>query len=144
VKIAPSGGSKYRQIFQNLLNGINSGAYAPGQRLPSESELVKAHGTSRITVNRALRELQLGGFIDRRVGSGSFVREKASGYTFGLIIADLGRTEIFEPICRGMAKAQEIDGHHALLWGPSLGDDEGNETQALNLCRQLVAKVLSL
>jgi GntR family transcriptional regulator, arabinose operon transcriptional repressor len=84
---------------------------------------VKAFGASRPTVNRALRDLQVSGVIERRAGSGSYVRKDASGrgYLFGLLIPELGRTEIFEPIWRGMADARH--GHqHALLWGSSLAD----------------------
>lgn len=135
---------KHEQIRRSLADAIASGLYQPGQRIPSESELVKTFGASRPTVNRALRELQLSGMIERRVGSGSYVRTEsaARGYTFGLLIPDLGRTEIFEPICRGMAEAQHAS-HHVLLWGGSLGDPQNTETQASNLCRQLVAKKIS-
>ena len=95
-------------------------------------------------MNRALRELQLAGIIERRAGSGSFVRvdTAARGYTFGLLIPELGRTEIFEPICRGMAEAQH-NGPHVLLWGSSLGDTADVEQQASQACRQLVAKKVS-
>src|SRR6185295_18421138 len=114
---------KYQIIRQSLSDAIASGEYQPGQRLPSESELVKTFDASRPTVNRALRELQLSGAIERRAGSGSYVRADAAarGFTFGLLIPELGRTEIFEPICRGMADA-EHGSHHVLLWGSSLGD----------------------
>ena len=113
---------KYEVIRQTLADGIISGQYPPGDRLPSESELVKTFAASRPTVNRALRELQLAGLIERRAGSGSYVRADAAarGYTFGLLIPELGRTEIFEPICRGMAEAQH-GSQHVLLWGSSLG-----------------------
>lgn len=136
--------SKHEQIRRSLADAITSGGYQPGQRLPSESELVKTFGASRPTVNRALRELQLTGFIERRAGSGSYVRSDnaARGYTFGLLIPELGRTEIFEPICRGMAEEQD-GGHHVLLWGSSLGDSQNTEAQASNLCRQFVAKKVS-
>ena len=99
---------KHERVRQTLADAIASGQYEAGQRLPSESELVKTFGASRPTVNRALRELQLAGIIERRAGSGSYVRADtaARGYTFGLLIPELGRTEIFEPICRGMAEAQ--------------------------------------
>jgi DNA-binding LacI/PurR family transcriptional regulator len=82
-------------------------------------------------VIKALRELQLSGVIERRAGSGSYVRADAAarGYTFGLLIPELGRTEIFEPICRGMAEAQH-GGHHVLLWGSSFGDEANIEVQA--------------
>jgi GntR family transcriptional regulator, arabinose operon transcriptional repressor len=108
---------KYKQILKDLQDAIATGRYGQGERLPSESELVKTFGASRITVNRALREMQLAGLIDRRAGSGSYVKGSTHrGYTFGLLIPELGRTEIFEPICRGMAQAQQAE-HHALLWG---------------------------
>ena len=136
--------SKHERIRQALADAIASGQYEPGQRLPSETELVKTFGASRPTVTRALRELQLSGVIERRAGSGSYVRADAAarGYTFGLLIPELGRTEIFEPMCRGMAEAQH-GSHHVLLWGSSLGDSHNIEQQASNACRQLVAKKVS-
>lgn len=136
--------SKHERVRQTLADAIASGQYEPGQRLPSESELVKSFGASRPTVNRALRELQLAGVIERRAGSGSYVRADAAarGYTFGLLIPELGRTEIFEPICRGMAEAQHAS-HHVLLWASSLGDEAKLEQQASQACRQLVAKKVS-
>lgn len=136
--------SKHERIRQTLRDAIAAGEYQPGQRLPSESALVKTFGASRPTVNRALRELQLAGVIERRAGSGSYVRADAAarGYTFGLLIPELGRTEIFEPICRGMADAQH-GSHHVLLWGSSLADADDVEAQASVACRQLVAKRVS-
>jgi DNA-binding LacI/PurR family transcriptional regulator len=136
--------SKHERICRTLIDAISGGTYGPGQRLPSESELVKQFGASRPTVNRALRELQLSGLIDRRAGSGSYVRASTSarGYTFGLLIPELGRTEIFEPICRGMAEAQH-GSQHVLLWGSSLGDAANVEDQAAQACRQLVAQAVS-
>src|ERR1043165_7185320 len=135
---------KHELVRQTLADAITSGQYEPGQRLPSESELVRTFGASRPTVTRALRELQLAGIIERRAGSGSYVRADglARGFTFGLLIPELGRTEIFEPICRGMADAQR-GSHHVLLWGSSLADDANVEEQASNACRQLVAKHVS-
>jgi DNA-binding LacI/PurR family transcriptional regulator len=86
----------------------------------------------------------LAGIIERRAGSGSYVRadSAARGYSFGLLIPELGRTEIFEPICRGMAEAQHAS-HHVLLWGSSLADSGNMEQQASLACRQLVAKKVS-
>ena len=136
--------SKHDTIRQTLIEAIASGRYEVGQRLPSESELVRTFSASRPTVNRALRDLQLSGVIERRAGSGSYVRADAvaRGQVFGLLIPELGRTEIFEPICRGMAEAQHGT-HHALLWGSSLGDSTNIEEQASVACRQLVAKKVS-
>lgn len=145
-QIVPTDGllTKHGRVRQTLADAIISGQYEPGQRLPSESELVKSFGASRPTVNRALRELQLAGLIERRAGSGSYVSADAvaRGYTFGLLIPELGRTEIFEPICRGMAEAQH-GSHHVLLWGSSFGDQANLEQQASQASRQLVSKKVS-
>jgi len=136
--------SKHARIRQTLTDQIASGRYDAGQRLPSESALVKTFSVSRPTVNRVLRELQLAGLIDRRAGSGSYVRADAAaqGYVFGLLIPELGRTEIFEPICRGMADAQH-GSRHVLLWGASLTEGANLEEQAAQACRQLVARNVS-
>jgi GntR family transcriptional regulator of arabinose operon len=136
--------SKHELIRQTLTEAIASGQYQAGQRLPTESELVKRFGASRPTVNRALRELQLTGMIERRAGSGSYVRADAlaRGEVFGLLIPELGRTEVFEPLCRGMAEAQH-GGHHVLLWGSSISESSNIEEQAAQACRQLMAKKVS-
>jgi DNA-binding LacI/PurR family transcriptional regulator len=134
---------KYQQILDDLKSSIANGKYAVGERLPSEHDLVSVYGASRVTVNRALRELQLSGLIERRAGSGSYVSpNSAKGYTFGLLIPELGRTEIFEPICRGMAEAKEA-GHHALLWGKTLADSGTEQDDVESLCRQLTSKKVS-
>src|SRR5260370_8803064 len=94
-----------------------SGRYRPGQKFPSEAALVRRFAASRITVGHALRELQQRGFVDRFSGSGTYgrsVTHRKEGLLFGLIIPDLGETEIFAPISRGIA-ASTNPGAHARL-----------------------------
>jgi DNA-binding LacI/PurR family transcriptional regulator len=138
-----SDGPKYKQISQSLKAGIESGAYAPGVRLPSEFELVRSYGASRVTVSRALKELQIGGYIDRRAGSGTYVRAStATHHTFGLLIPELGQTEIFEPICQGMAQAQ-AEQNHVLVWGRSLAGSETTVADAREICSRLISNRVS-
>ncbi|HZT31043.1 MAG TPA: GntR family transcriptional regulator [Bryobacteraceae bacterium] len=136
---------KYQDVFEALRSRIVAGEFRRGERLPSEAKLVKQFGTSRITVGRAVRELQQEGLVERRVGSGTYVRggrAEPGGLLFGLLIPDLGRTEIFEPICQGMARAPRAR-PHALLWG-NLPEGAGSEEeQALELCRQYIARGVS-
>jgi len=54
---------------------IDSGEWQPRHRIPSESELVRDIGVSRMTINRALRELTLDGRLIRVQGVGTFVAE---------------------------------------------------------------------
>src|SRR4051812_21879736 len=66
---------KYQAIFESLKADILSGRYEPGQKMPSEAALVNKSGVSRITVARAIRELQNIGLVDRIAGSGTYVRD---------------------------------------------------------------------
>ncbi|WP_026431084.1 histidine utilization repressor [Paracidovorax oryzae] len=65
----------YQQIKDHIVRRIQDGSWRAGDRLPSESELVQQFGMSRMTVNRALRELVEQGRIVRVAGVGSFVAE---------------------------------------------------------------------
>lgn len=95
----------YRQLKDYIGRGIQTGRWAVGDRLPSEHELVDQFGVSRMTVNRALRELNAEGRIKRVVGVGSFVAEEKPQSTLLRIasIADeiLGRGHAYrcEVIC---------------------------------------------
>jgi DNA-binding LacI/PurR family transcriptional regulator len=126
-KLAPPPGgdpaihqSKHRRIFDYLLAGIQSGELTPGDRLPSEAELGKLFDASRITVAKAVQDLQRMGLVTRRPGAGTHVtaEHRPSGRTFGLLIPELGLTEIFEPICHGMMRTH-FARPDALLWGNS-------------------------
>lgn len=66
---------RYAAIKLFIQRGIASGAMKPGDRIPSEAELVAQFQVSRMTANRALRELQNTGTVVRRSGIGSFVAE---------------------------------------------------------------------
>lgn len=64
--------SAYGQVKQYLKSALSQGRWLPGALMPSESALVAQFGVSRMTVNRALRELQSEGLIDRLQGVGTF------------------------------------------------------------------------
>jgi GntR family transcriptional regulator, histidine utilization repressor len=66
----------YRQVKEYILGKINGGIMQPGMRIESEAELVASLNVSRMTVNRALRELAAEGRIQRIQGKGTFVAEK--------------------------------------------------------------------
>src|SRR5262249_26706972 len=133
---------KYQVVLDQLQRDIATGHYSPGQKFPSEAALVKRFGAPGITVGHAVRELKQRGMIDRVAGSGSYVRERGGmreGLVFGLIIPDLGETEIFEPICQAIAASPEAEGH-ALLWAHADSRHSPREDQALQLCRQCITR----
>ena len=65
----------YQQVKEHIARKIQDGSWPAGHRLPSEHELVMQFGISRMTANRALRELAAQGRVVRVSGVGSFVAE---------------------------------------------------------------------
>lgn len=72
----------YEQIKQHVMDRIADGSYRPGDKIPSENELVVTFSTSRLTVNRALRELSASGVLQRLHGVGTFVAQPKAASTF--------------------------------------------------------------
>src|SRR5437016_11979654 len=89
---------KHRQVYSSLSRDIHSGRWKLGERLPSEAQLVLRFGVSRITIGRAVRDLQAAGLVERRAGSGTFVKRAhaAGGCSFGLLIPKIGRASCRE------------------------------------------------
>jgi GntR family transcriptional regulator, arabinose operon transcriptional repressor len=134
-------GPKYRTIFESLKESILSGEYGQGARLPSETDLVRRFGVSRMTIVKAIKELQNLGLVVRRVGSGTYANSPAEQESrlFGLLIPELGQTEIFEPICKGMANAP-FAASHSLLWGSAPGENQSKEQVTEQLCQQYIGR----
>lgn len=62
----------YARVKRFLKEGLAAGRWTPGALMPSEADLVSQFGISRMTVTRALRELQAEGLVDRVQGVGTF------------------------------------------------------------------------
>ena len=71
----PSGRPLYEEIKHHVIAQIESGHWGASQMIPSEHELVRQLGASRMTVNRALRELTQAGYLNRIQGVGTFVAD---------------------------------------------------------------------
>ena len=64
----------YFQLYDILYREIKEGRYKPGDLLPTENDLVKRYGISRITVRKALDLLFGDGLIAKRRGYGTYVQ----------------------------------------------------------------------
>ncbi|MEI6715108.1 MAG: GntR family transcriptional regulator [Verrucomicrobiota bacterium] len=140
---------KHRSISQQLQTEIASGKYGAGGKLPSESKLVERFNVSRPTIDRALRDLQTDGLIERKAGSGTYVRNSQSGALntrqLGLLIPGLGSTEIFELICGELASLARVHEYSLLLGGPNTGPQDGdsNLDHATELCSHFIDRKVS-
>jgi GntR family histidine utilization transcriptional repressor len=75
-KAAASVQPLYLKVKRHILDNISSGKWAAAARVPSENDIVKSFGVSRMTANRALRELRDEGVLVRVAGVGSFVADQ--------------------------------------------------------------------
>jgi len=70
---------RYQQLKDLIIGRISNGELRPADRVPSENELVEAMNVSRMTANRALRELTDEGYVRRVAGRGTFVADFRAG-----------------------------------------------------------------
>jgi GntR family histidine utilization transcriptional repressor len=71
----------YQQVKNYILEKISAGEWPPETRVPSENTLITQLGASKMTVNRALRELTAEGVLRRLQGVGTFVAKSQSPST---------------------------------------------------------------
>lgn len=99
----------YEQVKDHVLRRIRSGEWGPGARVQSEHELVRELKVSRMTANRAIRELVQSGVLSRVAGLGTFVADlKAAGHPLQI------RSIAAEIRARGHAYRAEIVAHEAI------------------------------
>ena len=92
----------YLQLHEELQRAIEDGSLRAGQALPSERELAQELGVSRVTIRRAFEELERLGLVEKRHGSGTYIRghpleqilDRVLGFT------DEARTLGFQPSAR--------------------------------------------
>jgi LacI family transcriptional regulator len=137
---------KHKEISRQIMAEIAEGKYKVGDRLPSEAQLISHYQVSRPTVARALLDLQMEGIIERRAGSGTYVRQTSSAPSstrqLGLLIPGLGTTEIFGIICGELASLTRA-GEYSLIWGGSphtRQDLDASREQANALCEQFIER----
>ncbi len=139
VKKVP-GMTKQLRVFEYVHSAILAGKYKVGQRIPSETQLSRKFDITRATVGKALRELEIAGYLDRRPGSGTYARlpNKPQSKLLALLVPSLGEGEIFEPICSAIAS--NVRSHQfTILWGQSSSSnmiDKGRQTE--ELCHQYI------
>lgn len=111
----------YERVKSMIKTNVHSGVWPVNFRVPSESELVSQFGYSRMTINRALRELTAEGLLVRMQGVGTFVAE-VRGQSALLEINNIAD----EIASRGHR-------HHARVLELTQLQADGQQAQAFNL-----------
>ena len=66
---------KYKLVYDEIIRGLTSGKYRVGDRLPSERTLAEQLNVNIVTVRRGYRELTFAGIVEKKVGSGAYLRQ---------------------------------------------------------------------
>jgi GntR family transcriptional regulator len=126
---------KYIEISKEIISTIESGDFQPGDKIPSENELIKKYNISNTTARKSLHEIELKGWATRIKGKGTFVlnrtkdrhitRTLGSIYTTRTGFDENLRKEgfvpkniILEKIVLEAGISAEISGHHYIMDGP--------------------------
>jgi GntR family transcriptional regulator, phosphonate transport system regulatory protein len=75
-----SGVALWRQVADGIERGIADGTFAPGERLPGETEIAETYRVNRHTVRRALATLAERGLVRAERGSGTYVEARRLAY----------------------------------------------------------------
>lgn len=118
---------RYQQIKQFIGDAIRKQSYAAGDKIPTEAELVEQFGVSRMTVNKALRDLVQEGLLVRYPGLGTFVAQPK---------AESPLAEV-----RNIAEEVRARGHHYSSQVLELKEQSANEPVAMQLGIPLHSRV---
>ena len=114
-------GGLVMEIVDNLGQSVRSGQLQPGDKLPTEAEIMVRFGVSRTVVREALCRLQASGLVETRHGIGTFVSQRGLGGNFKIstqdfatvadVIAVLELRISLETEAAGLAAMRRSDAH---------------------------------
>ena len=126
---------KYIQISDEIIKSIISGIYHPGDKIPSENELIKKYKVSNTTARKSLLEIELKGWATRIKGKGTFVLNRTQDKHVTRTLVSIFSTRIgfdeklieegftpkniiFEKMILDAGISAEISGRHYIIEGP--------------------------
>lgn len=157
--------SKFLTISEDIIDKIKAGELLPGDKIPSENELIKEHQISNTTARKALLDIESKGWAKRIKGKGTFVLNRTPEHKLLRTIGSLDATRrgfhdylvaegfshrdvILEKTILKEGVSSEISSKHYIIEGPVLkihllryADDElmKDETRfiSLRLCPKI-------
>ena len=102
--------AKYLNVYHDIKNAIETGVYKPGEKLPSEKELMVSYKFSRVTIIQAMNKLRDARLVIRRVGDGTFVADilPVRGRLISVALVLLGPNSELEESIRSCLKKEGI------------------------------------
>lgn len=147
--------AKHTQIYDTLYASIVAGDFSPSNKIPTEQELSKYFGASRPTVGKALQRLVKKGIIERRQGSGTFVKQTAglqnTKHTVGVVLPRTSfqssqfrnMSSLFDNVLAEMSHVA-TNRNCYLVYNNLIAENEDEfVSNARHTCRQLIEKNVS-
>ncbi len=141
---------KYQVLMDYIKKQISTGTIKPGEKIPSETELMGLFGMSRHTIRKAVQELQYDGYLYTEKGKGSFVsaienRAKngesgAGSKLIGILVAYINDT-IFPPILHGIEEVVSQNGY-SIFWGSTHNEVEREAEALMNMLKHDLAGLI--
>ncbi len=133
--------SKYRTLVETLRKRIASGAYGEETPLPSIRALIRRHGVSKTTVQRALDELEHRGLVVREQGRGTFVVGRGASRLVGLVIPGIAySSEFFHPIVSELVRCAKDRDYAIVMDGVWSSGSSGNAREAVEVAARLIKR----
>ncbi|MGN7785778.1 GntR family transcriptional regulator [Niabella sp. 22666] len=128
---------KFKKISDEIIRAIQTGKYLPGEKIPSENEIISQYNVSNTTARKVLLAIELNGLARRIKGKGTFVLNRTEDRHLVRTLGSIADTRIgfneklkaegFEPKNIILEKtilndgiSSEINGKHYIIQGPVL------------------------
>jgi DNA-binding GntR family transcriptional regulator len=104
-----TGGPKYLHVFDAFAEGIRTGRFKPGQRIPSETTLCESLPVSIGTIQKAMSKLATNGLVVRNRKSGTYVADRTSQATEAFVFRfrDPSNGQLLLPFVRALNVAED-------------------------------------
>ena len=129
--------SKFTAISESIIDKIKNGELLPGDRVPSENELIKQYGVSNTTARKSLLEIESRGWAQRIKGKGTFVLNRTPDHHLVRTLGSIDSTRrgfkesweaegftpkniVLEKTVLQHGVSTEISGKHYIMEGPVL------------------------
>lgn len=129
--------SKFTAISESIIEKIKNGELLPGDRVPSENELIKQYGVSNTTARKSLLEIESKGWAQRIKGKGTFVLNRTPDHHLVRTLGSIDSTRrgfkesleaegftskniVLEKTVLQHGVSTEISGKHYIMEGPVL------------------------
>ncbi|MGI5868283.1 MAG: substrate-binding domain-containing protein [Kiritimatiellia bacterium] len=142
MKNAGKTSTKYKFVFETLRKQILAGDYSHDQKFPSELMLARRFKVSRPTISRALLDLKSAGFLEGRVGSGTYLGPEARAFAgyIGMIIPDRDWNMFFSAVANAFETAASKHGFTVLKDDCFTKGEEARAAQMAQLAAEFAKK----